>query len=366
MSAEPLTAEAETWREAAGIILRNWRDEITILTRALFSGTGVRPAPATCLVISPAEVAAKFVSDGREDDLGCFPRTAAGAEALAARLARAGLMERGGGDALLQFDDAAVLRSQLRLPRASNSALHGALGFELDRLSPIPPAELYFDFVLESHDKATNRAEIASRALRRRVVDDAANFAQSAGLAVAAIRLGDDAQLADWRHFPIDRGALLRGLWRRWGSALLAALAVVLFLALLLAMTSRAAAQSEALSARLDDEGVRAASVARLERQMAVIRGQAAFVAQRRAGTTFVAVLAALTDALPDDTWLTEIQLDGGKLHIQGFSRAASNLIARLDRSGRFSNTQFGAPLVRNDADGTERFDLTAKVVGAP
>jgi len=178
--------------------------------------------------------------------------------------------------------------------------------------------------------------------------------------------MGGDAQSADWRYFPVDRGALMRGLWRHWGSAMLAALAAILSLALLLAVASHAAGKNQALDARLADENVRAAYVARLERQMDLIRGQAAFVAQRRSATTYVAMLAALTKALPDDTWLTEIQLDGGKLHIQGFSRAASGLIAKLDRSGHFSNTQFGAPLVRNDADGTERFDLTAKVTGAP
>ncbi len=52
---------------------------------------------------------------------------------------------------------------------------------------------------------------------------------------------------------------------------------------------------------------------------------------------------------------------DGGELHIQGYSHAAAELIGRLDHSGHFSDAQFAAPLVRNDPDGTDRIDLTAK-----
>jgi general secretion pathway protein L len=365
MSSEPLTSEADDWRGALAIILRNWRDELVALARAGSIGWRQSTADAVCLAFDPAEVAVTFETAGQHEDLGRFARSATGADALATRLAEAGLLRSGRMDVVLQFDDAAVLRSQVRLPKASAAALRGALGFELERLSPVPPAELYFDILVQNHNKATNRVEIVSRALRRRGVDDAVKFAQSAGLAVGGICMGSEPEPADWRYFPIDRGALLRDLWRRWGAPVLAGAAVLLLLAALLAASARAGLADDALNTRIADERTRAASVSRIAHKMDLIRTQIAFVAQRKTGTSFVAALAALTNALPDGTWLTNIQLDAGKLHIQGYSRAAPDLIGQLDRSGHFANSHFNAPQVRNPTDGTDGFDLTTTVVGA-
>lgn len=366
MADEQSGVEAADWREAVAIVLHNWRGEIVEMVRHWRTALGGQPRPAVRLVLSADEALAVFDDDGQAEELGRFARTAAGADALATRLAKADLLRGGHVDVLLAFDDAIILRSQVKLPKVSSAALRGALGFELDRLSPIPSAELYFDFVVRSRDTATNRLEIVTRALRRRAVDDAVKFAQSAGASAAAFQLGGDDDLADWRQFPVDRAALLRGMWQRWGSALLAGLAAVLLLATLLAMSARAAAADDALTARIANEEIRAAAVSRLERKMDIIRSQAAFVVRQKMNPSFVATLAALTKALPAGSWLTDIQFDSGKVHIQGYSHAASDLISQLDRSRYFTGAQFNAPLVRNDADGTERFDLSAGVIGAP
>lgn len=364
MTAQSYDVEAAGWRDVAAIVLRNWRGEIVAMLDAMPSAGRRAPVAEFCLDLSQPDAVLTQRTGGSAIERGRFARSASGAEALQAALARIGA----GGrrcDAILRFDDTMILRAQIRLPRTSRGALRGAVSFELDRLSPVPQSDLYFDHIEANRDKTSNRIEIVSRALRRRVVDDGIEFARMAGLCVAGIQMGDDAEPADWRWFPIDRAALLRAAWRRWGAVALAGLAAILMAALLAALAARGAAQDDQLDARIADAEMRAAVVQRLAHKMDRIRDSAAFVVRRKTQTSFVATLSALTDALPNGTWLTDVQMDSGKLHIQGFSHAASGLIARLDRSGHFSNSQFAAPLVRNDSDGTERFDLTARVDGA-
>jgi len=263
-------------------------------------------------------------------------------------------------DVFLHFEEPAILRTHVRLPRVSRRMLHGALAFEIERLSPIPPAELYFDARIEGG--SARQTEMEARALRKQTADDAIAYAHRAELAVAGILLGDDEEPADWRHFPSDRPAFMRALWRRWGSLILAGVAALLLVAVLIAVSARMAAQIDELNDRIAEAELRAAPTMRLMRDMAQMRTQAQYVAERKAQPSLVATLAALTDALPDGTWATDVQFDAGTIHVQGYSHTAAQLVPALDRSGRFSNATFTAPLVRNDQDGTDRFELTAKV----
>ncbi len=366
MSVEPIPTDTDDWREAIGLVLGNWRGELVLLAGEWMRALRQPAQDIARLSISPVEIVAWHLRDEQWRELGRFSRDADGADALATRLAQAELLHGGRADCVLQFDDAVILRSRARLPKTSETALRGAMGFELKRLSPVPPGELYFDVFVTRHDKATNRVELASRALRRRIADDAIAFAASAGLSVAAIRLGADARPADWRHYPVNKTALLRQAWKRWGSAALAVLAIVLLLATAIAALMRGGMQDATLSAHIADGQARAAIVSRIEHKTLALRDQAAFVADRKVQPSFLGTLAALTDVLPDGTWLINLQVADGKLHLQGYSHAASDLPVLLDRSGRFRNVQFGAPVVSNEADGTERFDLTADIVAGP
>ncbi len=362
MTIEPVLPKAEGLREAARIVLRNWRDEIAALARDWRDRPCATGRDLLWLTVAQREIVARYGAH----ELGRFENSVSGADALEVHLKNIGARGDVPSDVILHFEEAAVLRAQTHLPRAARRALRGALGFELDRLSPIPAMELYFDFTAGRTADGANRINLASRAIRRRAVDQAVAFVHQAGFEVAGIALGQDAALADWRHFPVDRPAWLRGRWKQWGSVVLATVAELLMLAILLAVSARSAQQADALDERIADAELRAAGVARLERAMTAIREQTAAVAARKSRPSLVNLLAALSDTLPDGTWLTDIQFDGGKLHIQGYSHAAAELIGKLDRSGRFTNAQFAAPLVRNDSDGTDRFDLTVKAMGAP
>jgi len=356
MTAEQAEPSDTTLREAAAMVLSNWRAEL----RAEWGAWQSTPLPDPELQVGTTEVELRWRT-GEAIAAHVFERTAAGAEAAANALMAAGLQRP--IDLAVTLEEAQVLRSHMRLPRVSRSAIGGAVAFELERVSPVPVAELYFDFAVARSERDKGRLEISARAVRRRAVENALSFAHMAGLSVNAFILGKDSRSADWRSFPLDRAAVLRRGWREWGHLALAGLAGLLFSLILLAAAARMTAESDALSDEIGAVGARAAIASRLSQQIEALHRQAALVAARRAQPTLTSMLRTLSQVLPDGTWVASLQFsDDNTIHLQGFSRSAADLPGILDRTPEFAATRFVAPLMRNDADGTERFDLTARV----
>lgn len=279
-----------------------------------------------------------------------------------------GIVARAGdqrGDAVLVLPAAAALRPVVRLPLATDRVLRSALDYELEKLSPVPPDQVYFDFRILSRDRAAKSAELELRIIRRDLVDDAVRLCRTAGLTVGTIRFGDDPRPADRRHFPVDRAALLRGIWRKHSVTILAATTCALLLAVLIAAYLRGASTLDALTDELMSEGVHAARAEQLQHRIDRASAQLAFLGEQKRAPSFAAVLADIARVLPDGSWISELDVTGSKARIEGYSRSASDLIAVIDRSGRFANAQFAAPVTQGPSPGVERFDLTFDIVEA-
>lgn len=270
--------------------------------------------------------------------------------------------QTGRRDAVLLLSSDNLLRPSVRLPRASQQTLRRALAYEIERLSPISPDAVYFDFAITGRDQAANTVEIELRIIRRDIVDAAVALCHAANLSVSAIRFEDDGRPADWRVFPVDPSGFLRAQARNRGPALLAGSAAVLLIAILLALYLRGAAVADDLTDQVSTEGVHAAEIERLRHRIDRTATQFAFLEKQRRAPSFVAVLNDVTRMLPDGTWITEFDLTANRIRIEGYSHAASDLIAVFDRSGRFTNAQFAAPVTQGSVAGVERFDLTIEL----
>jgi general secretion pathway protein L len=80
-----------------------------------------------------------------------------------------------------------------------------------------------------------------------------------------------------------------------------------------------------------------------------------------KAGRPLV-VLAAATRILPDDTYLTEIELRQRKVALSGRSAGAARLIGALPSDPEFRNPGFSAPVTRLEALRAELFTINAEV----
>jgi general secretion pathway protein L len=75
-----------------------------------------------------------------------------------------------------------------------------------------------------------------------------------------------------------------------------------------------------------------------------------------------VIVLDALSQVIPDHTYVTELHLAGAKLQIVGISRDAPSLIRLIEQSQHFTRATFYAPTTRSSSDSGERFHIEARV----
>jgi general secretion pathway protein L len=75
-----------------------------------------------------------------------------------------------------------------------------------------------------------------------------------------------------------------------------------------------------------------------------------------------VIVIEELSRILPDNTYVTELHIDGNTLQITGVTQDAPPLIGLLEQSRHFSRATFFAPTTRAPSDPGDRFHIEAKL----
>lgn len=88
----------------------------------------------------------------------------------------------------------------------------------------------------------------------------------------------------------------------------------------------------------------------------------AALETKKRATPAGVIVLEALSQTLPDDTYLNELRIEDGRVQIAGLTRDAPALIKLIEQSQYFTRATFFAPTTRAPTDSGERFHIEAHI----
>jgi general secretion pathway protein L len=250
----------------------------------------------------------------------------------------------------------------LELPRRAGEFLDGIVRSQVDRLTPWSPAEAAFGWSPPTDagdDRITVTVAATARALITPLVEAVAGLGADSIVVSTHAPSPASAAVAIKVFEHMVRGALELRRVRR-------ALMAVLIAAGLVASAAVAAqiVVGDDLEARQLDVGRRIAA-----RRMALRAGDASgdtalAALERRKHETpaSVIVLEALSQILPDHTYVTELRITGDKMQVVGVTRDAPSLIRLIEQSSQFARATFFAPTTHSPTEPGEHFHIEAHI----
>ncbi len=269
-----------------------------------------------------------------------------------------------------------VLRRSLVLPAAVEENLLDALTFDLDRHTPFKADELYFDATVTGRDPSRNEIRVELAAARRAIVDRAVAQAESWGATVVAVtpEPGSTTDPSRLNLLPAERRlAPGAGAWLRIWAPLVLLLALCAVAVALPVWQKREYAI--ALLRIVDGARGQAAVSEGLRTQLERETSDYNFPLERKfAFPSSVQVLDEITKLLPDDTWLTQMEVKTqtrGKdtqreLLMRGESGNAGRLITLFEESKVFTQAAPRSPTTKIQPGPGEIFDLAAQLRPLP
>ncbi|MBB1072968.1 fimbrial assembly protein [Rhodoferax sp. 4810] len=259
-------------------------------------------------------------------------------------------------DTHVELPAQAVLTRELQLPIQVKNQLHQTVMYEMNRLTPFQPAEVYFD--VRTHGSVARHTKIAvTLALCRR--DQLAPWLQRLRQAGAAPN--DLTWIGAWPNanlLPLNERPRRRYL-TTWMTTTLIIITFAFVTATLATPLWQKQQQHRALTKALRQ----------IKRQADLIPALRTELEQARAGSMAVlnyhAQAARLTDLwrelttrLPDDTWIQTLNYVNQEVDMRGQSAAATALIGLLEPAPGINSVHFSSPVMQLSNTGKERFQI--------
>jgi general secretion pathway protein L len=272
-----------------------------------------------------------------------------------------------GSRAELRLRPTRFLFRPLELPRRASEFLGGVVRSQIDRLTPWSAGDAVFGFS-QPVDVASDRIVVTVAATARAQVEPYVQALADAGV--------DSITVTTTGEGDSEGNAPITVLEQRTRSILdvtrvrrvLVAVLLLTGLAATASLTS-AAIIGHNLAAKQDEFARRIA-----ERRVALRVGGAEpalspigkLELRKHESPASVIVIEALSQILPDHTYVTELRIEGDKLRLTGITRDAPSLIRLIEQSSQFTRATFFAPTTRAPSDPGDRFHTEAQIGPVP
>lgn len=275
------------------------------------------------------------------------------------------LGRNGSAAIVLRLPAERALRSVVSLPLAAERNIDQVVKFEFERLTPFKHEEVFYTARITKRDHKSRRLQVELTVVPRGTVQDALRVAHDAGFRADAVEVvGPEGPtpLACDLFLKAKKPASRRLLHVALG--MIALVTVALAVAAAVIPVVQSASEARTLAARVArarreaDESVRLRNAIEKETENARI-----LVARKQRTVPVTEIMDELTRLLPDDVWLTELQIGEKELRMVGFAKSATSLLGILDRSSAFANAAFRSPVTQNSATNREQFDVSAQIV---
>ncbi|MBK5929391.1 PilN domain-containing protein [Halochromatium salexigens] len=281
--------------------------------------------------------------------------------ALDARAADSALaIDAGGKQAwsrtILELPAEVVLLRRLVLPAQVRDHLRQVLTYELDRLTPFNPAEVFFDARVSALLGQGSKLEVELALCPRERAGVWLETLRSTPTPVTTLTWAGawpEANLLPAEARPRPRRLPWILTW------LLGLLVVALLAAVLITPLWQRAHEQQRLTQALRGLSAQAQEVSEVREALERARlGSVAVLERKREYPRMTELMLELTELLPDGTWVQTLNYRDGAVDIRGESTQATALIGLLERGPGIDNVTFRSPVMQIDASGNERFHI--------
>lgn len=304
-------------------------------------------------------------SDGLTLSLGTWAESREVARVAMDGPAEAAEVPRDAQQNILLLPTELVLGTSLTLPLAAEENLAEVLAFEMDQHTPFLAGQVYFDYKVTARDSERQQLTVDLVFSPRSRMDPYLEAAADLGITpdVVTSRSQDTRNYRAVNLLPAAERRQRRTSIHRLNVALAAGMAVLLAIAIVLPIAQKDAAL-EALDAQVQSAAAEAREGNQLRRDLERMAAATRFLTDKKqASIMAVELVDEVSRILPDDTWVSRLDITATEMQIQGQSGASASLIAIVESSPHFANARFRSPVVQVQGTEADRFHLSADIV---
>lgn len=276
-------------------------------------------------------------------------------------------ISKGGKEVLLRLSSNDVVERTIQIPAAASDVIEQVVLNQMERIVPWPVDESRYGYQTGGANAETpDQLDIHVVATTRNIADSAVERANALGLSPYAVDFSPDPMSPSGIQvlsLEVDR---------------LKRTADVLHFALLLLLAASVAigsvglygvfdhmAQTVELEAEIAEAKARAAQLRQFNDENTRLREQREYLVKRKSGEPAAALLIeAMSRALPDNAYLTELEIHGRETHIVGKAADPTGLITKLEDSAHFEDVHFSAPTTRREGEPLGTFSIVGRAQG--
>lgn len=269
------------------------------------------------------------------------------------------------GFLVLEWPRDKTITRTLGLPAQARDFLAGVITNQLDRLSPWPVGQIFHGH-LATPQAGASRLAVRVLIARKADVDAARAELAEMGLMVDRVESALDVggrSVAFWSNSASQGDAASRRRLRLFiGGGIAAYVAICMLIVVAGSLfTNALQEETEALAARTHALQKRADAAKNPSAIQALKPPERAWI-WKETSTPVVALIDALSRAIPDDAYLESLSVEAGRLRISGLSGDAPPLIDALEKTGRFFDVHFSAPTTHASDGRLFRFGIEANL----
>ncbi|MBF0460605.1 MAG: PilN domain-containing protein [Magnetococcales bacterium] len=248
-------------------------------------------------------------------------------------------------------------------PQIIENNLEEALFFELEKLTPFRPDELWFDYRICGKNTEKGTMDIQMAMVPKKTILELVKLGQSWGVEPDQVDLvGDDASKQTKFNF-LKQVQKIRP--SRFGSInwIQSMVALGLLAGVILFPVFHQYQTLQKVNRQVDQIRIKAENSLIVRNKINQIVSESRFFSEyKKKLPAFAEVLEELTKIMPDDVWLDRLGVSVTAIKISGYAKSASHLIEIIEKSNFFKDVVPDSSFIRDPKLERERFKFSFRL----